>query len=162
MKQPLTLRAYARHRKSRRLPGSTLRSVTEAAAAGRIDLGPGQTIADAEAADRTWEQRADHAKRPPSTNGHTRGAGTLQEARRLEALERGRGLRLANDRLAGRLVEADVVVRHFATLVVAAKNKLRGIPSRARQRIPSLTTADLTVLAELIDEVLTELADGAR
>jgi phage terminase Nu1 subunit (DNA packaging protein) len=160
MKQPLTLRAYARHRRSKKLPGATLRAVAEAAVAGRIDLGPGQTVPDAEAADRSWEARTDHAKRPPSANGHVR-PGTLPEARRLESLERARGLKLANDQRAGSLVEVAAVERAFAGLVVAAKNKLRGIPSRARQRIPSLTPADLAVLSELIDEVLTELADGA-
>ena len=84
----------------------------------------------------------------------------MQEARRLESLERGRGLQLVNDKLAGRLVEAAAIERHFATLVVAAKNKIRGVPSRIKQRIPHLTLAELTIIAELLDEALTELADG--
>jgi phage terminase Nu1 subunit (DNA packaging protein) len=158
--KPLTLNAYARHRRAKRLPGGSIRSVVEAVAAGRIDVGPGQTIADAEAADRAWEARTDHAKRPPSTNGHA-WPGTLPEARRLESLERARGLKLANDKLAGSLVEARAVERMFSTMLVTCKTRLRGIPSRAKQRFPDLTAAHLEGLAALIDECLVELADGA-
>jgi hypothetical protein len=164
MKRPLSLRAYARHRRQQGLPGATLRAVAEAAAAGRIDVGPGQTIADPVATDLAWAERTDHAKRPPSTNGHGRraGAGTLQEARRLEAIERSRGLKLVNDRLAGTLVEAAAVERMYSGMVVEARNALRGIPSKAKQRIPHLTAADLTALAALIDECLESLADDRR
>lgn len=159
MAPALSLRAYARHRRNKQLPGGTLRAVAEAVAGGRIDLTPGGAIADAAVADRTWEERTDSAKRAAATNGHTRGAGTLQEARRLEALERGRGLRLQNDLRAGELIEARVVERHMATLVLAAKNKIRGVPSRLKARIPHLSIAELAIVSELLDEALTELAD---
>lgn len=159
--KPLSLNGYAAHRRAKRLPGGSIRAVVEAVASGRIDVLPDQTIADPLAADQAWEARTDESKTPPaSSNGHAVRAGSLPEARRLESLERARGLKLANDRRSGELVEARAAEIHFSTMVVTAKTKLRGIPSRAKQRIPHLTAADLAILAELIDEALVELADG--
>lgn len=159
--KPLTLNGYAAHRRAKRLPGGSIRSVVEAVASGRIDVSENQMIADPEAADRAWEARTDASRTPPtSTKGHAR-PGTLPEARRLESLERARGLKLANDRRTGELVEARAVERMFSTMVVTCKTRLRGIPSRAKQRFPDLTAAHLAGLAALIDEALEELADGA-
>ena len=42
--------------------------------------------------------------------------------------------------------------------ITNAKTKLQGIPSRARQRIPHLTTTDVAELEDLIREVLEDIA----
>ena len=48
----------------------------------------------------------------------------------------------------------------YATMVITAKTKLRGLPSRVKQRIPHLTLEELAIMAALIDEALEELASG--
>jgi phage terminase Nu1 subunit (DNA packaging protein) len=51
------------------------------------------------------------------------------------------------------------VKRSWADYIVPCKTKIRGLVSRAKQRLPHLTASDVAVLAELIDEALTELAE---
>ena len=159
--KPLTLNGYALHRRAKRLPGGTIRSVVEAVAAGRIDVGPGQTIADPAAADQAWATRTDADKaRGRHTNGHAHPK-SLPEARRLESLERARGLKLANDKLAGRLVEAAAIERLYSGHVIEARNALLGVPSKLKMRCPHLTVSDLAVVDVLIRECLENLADRA-
>lgn len=83
----------------------------------------------------------------------------VQERARLarsqrEAVE----LKTARDR--GELVEAAAVRLGFTGMVTAARNHLRGMPSKAKARIPTLTVRDVEILEDLIAEALTELADG--
>ena len=49
----------------------------------------------------------------------------------------------------------------WAELVVSARMRLLGLPSRAKQLFPHLTTADLSVLDALVREELDELASEA-
>jgi phage terminase Nu1 subunit (DNA packaging protein) len=86
---------------------------------------------------------------------------TPSEATRLLALERARGLRLANDLKAGSLVRSVDIERRWARIVTEVRNALLGIPSRLKGRRPNLTSEDLRVIDELIRESLTELADRA-
>jgi phage terminase Nu1 subunit (DNA packaging protein) len=158
MTGPLTLNAYARHRRSKRLPGGSIRAVVEAVAAGRIDVAPGQMILDPAEADAQWEARTDASKRHvASSNGHS-----LADARRLESLERARGLKLANDLRAGRLVERAAIERHWAQYIITCRDRLLGIPSKLRSRFPHLSAGDLAGIDEVIRECLTELSEGRR
>ncbi len=152
---PLTLNGYARHRRAKRLPGGSIRAVVDAVAAGRIDVGPGQMILDPAAADAQWEARTDASKRHPArSNGH----GSLADARRLESIERARGLRLANDLRAGRLVELAPIERRWGQYVVECRNRLLGIPARLKVTFPQLTPDDLAGIDRVIRDCLEELA----
>ena len=92
---------------------------------------------------------------PPSAPAEPK---TLTAARLQKAIEQVRALRLANDEKAGKLAPVEDMERRFTTRVVAARTRLLGVPSRAKQRLPHLTTADLAVLDELIREALDELS----
>lgn len=156
----LSARAHAAHRRSRGLPGGTLRAIPEAIAAERIPVGPDRCIHPA-VADPAWEQNTD-ASRRPLTSARTRekAPDNLAEAKRLESIERTCQLRLEDDVREGHLVAIGQVEQGWSKIVVGARNHLRSLPARARQRL-NLIATDVGVLAELIDEALNELADGA-
>jgi phage terminase Nu1 subunit (DNA packaging protein) len=68
-------------------------------------------------------------------------------------------LRMARER--GELVDAEAVRLGYAAMVRGAVSRLRGVPSRARGRLPSLTVEGIEELERLIDEALEEVASGA-
>ena len=111
-------------------------------------------IADVALADKEWADNRPASKAEP--------AGFLsiaQEKRRLVSAQ-ARKVELLNRRTAGTLVPRRAVEIRYGTLVVTAKTKIRGVPSRIKQRIPHLSLAELAIIAELLDEALEELADG--
>ena len=57
------------------------------------------------------------------------------------------------------LVPIVAVRLDWAAYIVPCKTRLRGLPSRAKQRLPHLTGKDLSVLTEIVDEALNELAE---
>lgn len=69
--KPLSLRAYAGHRKGRGLPGGTLKSVQRAIAGGRlvdslVTVDGVKRIADPDQADREWAANTDLSRAPAS------------------------------------------------------------------------------------------------
>ena len=60
----------------------------------------------------------------------------------------------------GKLVNAEQIRLRYFGLIKAAQGKLRGVPSKAKSQIPTLTVRDIEILEELIDEAMKELADG--
>lgn len=52
--------------------------------------------------------------------------------------------------------------RTWAPRIIGARTHLLGLPTRARQRLPHLTTADMAVLDALVREALEELAPRAE
>jgi len=48
----------------------------------------------------------------------------------------------------------------WSKIVVGTRTHLLGLPTRAKQRLPHLSNADLGVLDGLVRESLEELADG--
>lgn len=61
----------------------------------------------------------------------------------------------------GELVEAKEVEAQLSDLFANCRNKLLGVPSRARQQDPALTRAQILLVEELIREALEELASAA-
>lgn len=59
-----------------------------------------------------------------------------------------------------KLVDADQVTAKFTNLITAARNKILGVPSEAKQRMPHMTMDDIEVLEDLLAEALAEVADG--
>jgi phage terminase Nu1 subunit (DNA packaging protein) len=60
----------------------------------------------------------------------------------------------------GEIADVAEVEQRWTALVVAARNALLGVPTRAKQVIPTLTTKDVLELDALVRRVLDELADG--
>lgn len=70
---------------------------------------------------------------------------------------------LAEDELRrkrGQLIEAGKIEAKLTTVFSGCRNKLLGVPSRARQQDPTLTAAQLALLEQLIREALEDLAAG--
>lgn len=170
----LSVRAYARHRAARGLPGTSHTAVQHAVAAGRIRLTPEGKV-DADEADRLWAANTDgghrrnpgreqHLRAVPATDEQPDTDGPVpdyQESRaRREAAEAGLAeLELAQEQ--GKLLPALDVEARLVKVFTESKNKLRGVPSRARQQDPALTVAQLALFGTLIDEALEGLSRGA-
>ena len=121
------------------------------------------------------------ALRPPGKGGHNLDAQRIRYIRHLRAIasrHRSRdGLvdltaeraRLAREqanhqellvaKAKGELVPREAVVLTLQRIVLAAREKLRAIPSRAKTLIPKLTRKDLARLLEMIDDALSELSE---
>lgn len=87
------------------------------------------------------------------------GGPTYNDLRRVTESYKARMARLDYERAVGKLVEADVVAAQQEAMLVSLRNRLRGIPSEAKGRIPHLTIDEIEVLEELIDTALNETAD---
>jgi phage terminase Nu1 subunit (DNA packaging protein) len=78
----------------------------------------------------------------------------LLDRQRRQALE----FDLAKKR--GDFVPLRAVELRWSRRIIEARNQMRGLPSRARQRL-NLSLTDASVLADMVDQVLGELADTA-
>lgn len=70
--------------------------------------------------------------------------------------------KLVFEEKAGKLVNAEAIKLKFFDMIKTAQTKLRGVPSKAKGTIPTLTIRDIEILEELIDEALLELANYGR
>ncbi len=121
-------------------------------------------ITDPELADREWEANSNHLKsrsaRPendppvPSASGMT-----LVEAQTNERIWKAKSAELQYKQEAGELADAKELVSKFTTHVTGVRNKLLGIPSRAKSQIPTLTLQDIATLEALVREALEDAAD---
>lgn len=149
----MSVNAYAEH------IGVRIRAVQKAIEAGRLERSIGHDahgkpqIIDVALADQEWNT---NGGRHPQSGGLTTIARERQKL--IQAQRRKVNLHI-RERLRDLVPRRAIEIR-FATRVVTARTKLLGIPSRAKQRIPHLTTADLAVLDELVREALEELADA--
>jgi hypothetical protein len=99
--------------------------------------------------------------RPPGTAPAASAEGmTLSEASAAEKLWKARMAELQYREKAGELVNAKDVSMRLEGVFTTCRTRLLGVPSRARQAIPSLTVADITALEDLVREALEELAAG--
>lgn len=144
------------------LIGADEKTVRTSIANGRLQRGIARdgrgawTVVDAKLAALDWEQNRDESK----VRREPRAGETTADARREQLREQTRKLRLANDLREGTLVVAKDARDAWIALVVEAKTAARGIPSKAKQRLPHLTVADVLALEELVAEVLEHLAEG--
>lgn len=140
------------------LLGLSARRVRELAEAGTIPRAAGgryPTVAAVQAyAARLREQAAGRLGDDGEGLDLTAERAALARAQRLHV-----ELRMAKDR--GELVDAEAVRLQFSAMVRAASSQLRGVPSKAKGRIPHLEIRHIEILEELIDEALAEVADGA-
>ena len=82
----------------------------------------------------------------------------LMEERARLAREQADGQALRNLEVRGDLVRADEVVAEWQSVLLALKERLRAIPSKARERL-KLTRVQAKRLLRLIDQALEELAE---
>jgi hypothetical protein len=160
--EPLSLRAYAAHRKRRGLLGGSLQAVQRAIQTERLKASVTRVnglvrIADPEFADREWADNTDQTRRPPAADdepeeGDSReGSFAYWKAKKME---------LDYRLVAGELVDAADVAAAIATDYSTVRTKIMGLPAKARQRLPHLTLADLATLDEIVREALEELSKG--
>jgi len=174
----LSLRAYARHRRTLGLSGGTLRSVQKAIESGRITLIDGKV--DPEVADIQWERKTDVVQQARGASG---GAGTpLQPAGEGERLAGNNGgqrgtyfdnksrRELAEAQLSelelrektGELVRKSDVSRETFTIFRALRDRLGGVTDR----IAAIVAAESDIarvhelIASEIKSALREIADG--
>jgi phage terminase Nu1 subunit (DNA packaging protein) len=159
---PLSLRAFARSQ------GVTLPAVQRAIKAGRLtkasvgeDEHGAPVILDETTAAAEW---AAHTRvRVDSRKGTGASSPTrLAEATMREREARADAIEMENDRKKRLVVPAREVDLRWSGLVVSARTKLLGLPSRFKQRAPETLASALIVLEALIREALEELAADTK
>jgi DNA-binding Lrp family transcriptional regulator len=93
----------------------------------------------------------------------TRASHTMRsqsESRAIEADYKARMAQLDYEERVRTLINAEWVEARVAQMCAAARNRLLGVPTKAKGLIPRLTVADVEQLEELIREALEALADG--
>lgn len=170
---PLSLRAYAAHRKAQNLPGGSLQAVQRAARAGRITIVDGR-IPDPEAADREWAANTDRSRAPGSViewadegdtgeDGDDPDAPSMARESALLKREQRIAAQIKNMRDAGELVAAADVAAEVAEAFTLVRNRITGLPSKAKQQLPHLTLDDVATLEDIVEEALQALVrEGAE
>lgn len=82
---------------------------------------------------------------------------SIAESRAITEAYKAKITKLMYERDLGRMVDAEEFKRRFSTMVVAARTRLLGVPSKAKGRIPHLSVDDVDVLIDLIREALEDL-----
>lgn len=158
--EPMSLRAYARYRKASGLTGGNLSAVQKAIEAERIStvfVDGQRRIADPGVADREWAANTPPRGEDIDADGGERDGDVDSPARR-EKHWKANTAELTFRQRAGELVKAADVKAKFSEKFSTVRSRVLGVPSRARQRLPHLSHADLAVLDELLREALEELA----
>lgn len=79
---------------------------------------------------------------------------SIAESRAVTEAYRGRLMQLTFERESGKLVDAEEFRVKFTSMVVTARTRLLGVPSKAKGRIPHLTIDEVEILTQLIREAL--------
>lgn len=171
----MSLRAYAKRR------GVSATAVSLAIKAGRLvacvvrDANGQPKIGDPFMADREWAANTDlsgaptyvrersERTAPPVTfevpEDSTAHEGmSMSEANAVHAVWKAKTAEMVFREKAGELVDLREISDQFATRISAARTKLLGIPSRAKQQIPTLSLADIALLEDLVREALEDVA----
>lgn len=68
--------------------------------------------------------------------------------------------RLEYEEKAKTLVDGERIRLRVVEMIKSAQSKLRGVPSKAKSSIPTLTVRDIEIFEDLIDEAMEDLARG--
>lgn len=82
---------------------------------------------------------------------------TFSDANRVEKIWKARQAKLDYEKKAGLLAPVAEFKAAMETIVTTSRTKLLALPSKAKQRLPHLTRADIDVLEQLLRESLEEL-----
>lgn len=88
------------------------------------------------------------------------GVPAIAKSNAIKAAYQARREKLAYEKEVGKLVNAEAIKAKMVGMITGVKGKLRGVPTKAKTRIPTLTVDDIEILEDLIDEALEELASG--
>lgn len=124
-------------------------------------------------AKRGWAQRRgedpppedgdDEHAAPPGGGAPLRAGGSLPsitESKAITEAYKARMAKLEFEEKSGKLVNADQVKVGYISQVTAARNRLLGVPSEAKQRIPHLTIEEIETIEDLVGRALQDVADG--
>jgi phage terminase Nu1 subunit (DNA packaging protein) len=168
--KPLSLRAYAAHRKGLGLPGGSLQAVQRAISGARlvdsVTVVDGvKKIADPEAADREWAANTDLSKAPgwvkDADGDREHGdedASPLATASAREKHWKAELAELTYRQKAGELVDAGEVQAEITATFSTVRTNLLGVPNKVKQAHPDLELAVLATIDDAIREALEELA----
>jgi hypothetical protein len=159
---PLSLRAYARHRKKLKLPGGTLSGVQKAVAQGRIQLDPDGLI-DADSADRLWRERtAPTGDHHPTTNDHPDEVVSFPEARRRKELALAQQREMEVAQLRGRLIPLDVYEQRLTVICERLAARVKGMGRYLGDVQRAMSDVEAAALLERIsDDLLRALMSTA-
>jgi phage terminase Nu1 subunit (DNA packaging protein) len=119
-------------------------------------------IVDPARANREWETNTTPLLGGNGGNGsHGSGPSALAAALLRARTARAEAIELETARKRGEWVPIAEVTARWSSLVVEARTQLLGLPTRARQRLPHLSAADVRVLDGLVREALESLARGS-
>lgn len=149
-------RAYAE------LRGVSRQAVEQAIAEGRISVKKaedGRALLDPDVADKEWDRNTG----PSGKRDNMQGSGpTYSQSRAFREAYRAKLAELEFKEKSGKLVDADEVKKKWSQLIAITRNKILGIPSKAKSQIPHLGIDEIGVLDELVREALNEIADGSE
>jgi phage terminase Nu1 subunit (DNA packaging protein) len=173
----LSHRAYAAHRAAKGLPGTTHRAVQKAIEKGRITLVNGKidpALADVQWAENTNEDmrrslaqeenarkrrgypsQAPAAAAPAADQGRT----TLAQVQTLEKGYKAKLAQLEYEKQTGKLVNAEEISARWVDIATTLRNRVLGIASKVKQRIPHLSHADVLAIDTIARETLQGIAD---
>jgi hypothetical protein len=97
---------------------------------------------------------------PPSPEMDDNGVEAVGSATQREKIAKANMAELNFAKAAGELVPVRDVERRLIDVFTACKTRLLAIPSRARQQLPHLVTADVAVIEALVREACEDLAEG--
>lgn len=89
-----------------------------------------------------------------------KGIPTIAQSNAITAAYKARITKLEYEEKSHKLVNAEQIKLRMVAMIKAAQSKLRGVPTKAKSSIPTLTVRDIEVLENLIDDALQELAQG--
>lgn len=168
--RPMSLLAYAKRR------GLSAEAVCKAVRSGRLErsivvVRGKPKIADPELADREWENNTRTA-RPPKPRRDSAASDVVpdsgvsySEARRRREVELWRQSRIKREADAldlgvkkGELIPVDEARAAVMNSFTIVRTRLLGVPTRCKQRLAILSSADVGVIDDLVREALEELA----
>jgi len=99
---------------------------------------------------------------PPPDQGMRAGQSipTITESNQKIAAAKAQMALLELNEKKGKLVDAEKFLGKYLPMITAARTKIMGVPTKAKQRIPHLTASDVEALEEMIAEAFGDVADG--
>ena len=95
----------------------------------------------------------------PQGTGARLKAPDYAQSRAIREAYQARLAKLEYEQRAGKLVDAEQVASAWVQIATTTKTKVMGLPSKAKQAIPSLTLEQVAALERLCRDALEELAD---
>lgn len=106
------------------------------------------------------QPRARHADGPRADGPRADGAMHYAQSRAVREAYEARLKKLEYEREAGKLIDAQAAAAEWQRAIGIARNKVLGLPTKIRTRLPKLTPEDVAAIELLVRETLEELAGG--